>query len=570
MCIRDSPYTVLNLPPTCSYHELKERFHEQSKIFHPDKQSLEHQGMANEYFGRLEHAFKKVSTPFRRWLYDHFGEVALDLRHMYAESLDDEEIVYNSLANEAERDPSEQNIRRLEEKRAELERKITYLYTISQEKLYYKKRVVRLIFRFGINASEFLNEGYSALNFEPSYIHFSSSIFGNGRFGVSSAKHGNNIIGNILYQHDFRFERHRDLSMKLEANYGNRQGIITLLTKKKMGKFTLEVTTAVNHRGAIFPSFFLERSNKTSTFGGGLNYHGSLAFRLHSVQLMRKRGLKVENEAIVTDNGITYSLNLVKSIAPKIHGTLSINTGLQKDYDDLKFIPPTISYGIRFDVSRSKSIEVTGYSSLSEIGINLKADRYGLNIELPIIIANGFSNEWTALSFCCTATVGWLLYSYSRREERKKRMKNREESEGKSNRDNFVALLDLITFHVDEILAYEEARNGLLITESYFGSIEAVKARLNGDQAARVLETSMVVQALVTNSRLFLHFDKFLRIPGIFLPEYTERPALAVRYTLSGIPGEFILTKGKKQEVGVFPKRNKWLSLVDLCLKMPL
>lgn len=84
-----NPYDVLNVEKDTPFPKIREQYYELSKIFHPDKQSSQTQSKAGTYFASIEEAFKKISTPFRRFVFDSFGEegckIVMEATYIFAE-----------------------------------------------------------------------------------------------------------------------------------------------------------------------------------------------------------------------------------------------------------------------------------------------------------------------------------------------------------------------------------------------------------------------------------------------------------------------------------------------------
>lgn len=81
----EDPFEILNISNNCSSSELKDRYYNLSKAFHPDKQPQEYRESAKAYFEKIENAYKAVSNPFSRIIYDNFGNKGIQV---YTENLD--------------------------------------------------------------------------------------------------------------------------------------------------------------------------------------------------------------------------------------------------------------------------------------------------------------------------------------------------------------------------------------------------------------------------------------------------------------------------------------------------
>ncbi|CBK25424.2 uncharacterized protein [Blastocystis hominis] len=63
-------YAILGLSRDASFEEIKKQYRNLSRQFHPDKQSVEHQDFANEFFQRIDRAYQILGDEKKRRLYD--------------------------------------------------------------------------------------------------------------------------------------------------------------------------------------------------------------------------------------------------------------------------------------------------------------------------------------------------------------------------------------------------------------------------------------------------------------------------------------------------------------------
>ncbi|KAF8317167.1 DnaJ-domain-containing protein [Clavulina sp. PMI_390] len=68
-------YALLNLPRNASEEDIREKWRQLAILLHPDKQTDQaHRDLANEQFRRVQEAYKVLSDPQRREIYDQYGE----------------------------------------------------------------------------------------------------------------------------------------------------------------------------------------------------------------------------------------------------------------------------------------------------------------------------------------------------------------------------------------------------------------------------------------------------------------------------------------------------------------
>lgn len=68
-----NPYKILNLSEDASQKEVKSRFYSLSRAFHPDKQPPELVRESAQQFEKIEQAYKILSTPMRKYVFDKYG-----------------------------------------------------------------------------------------------------------------------------------------------------------------------------------------------------------------------------------------------------------------------------------------------------------------------------------------------------------------------------------------------------------------------------------------------------------------------------------------------------------------
>jgi len=78
-----NPYHVLQIDETAACEEVRERYLTLSKTFHPDKQPTANYDIAKQYFFRIDWAYKALSTPLRRYVYEQFGIKGIELVEKY-------------------------------------------------------------------------------------------------------------------------------------------------------------------------------------------------------------------------------------------------------------------------------------------------------------------------------------------------------------------------------------------------------------------------------------------------------------------------------------------------------
>ena len=113
--------------------------------------------------------------------------------------------------------------------------------------------------------------------------------------------------------------------------------------------------------------------------------------------------------------------------------------------------------------------------------------------------------------------------------------------------------IELMTETVDRVLSVERAKQGLIIVEAWYGKLFDLDPASGGLGLPKVIDVHVPLQCLVVDSKLILREENKACIPGFYDPCIGEAKFLRVRYEFRGTPHEVTV---ENSESLVIPRRS--------------
>ncbi|XP_003702480.1 dnaJ homolog subfamily C member 11 isoform X1 [Megachile rotundata] len=521
--LEDDYYTFLNIPRNATQEEINNAYRRQSKLYHPDKHvDPVHKKEAEVLFNRTKVAYKVLSNPHQRAIYDSVGIRGLQT--------DGWEIVERTKTPQEIREEYEHLAREAEE------RKLLQL-TNPTTTIVMNINATDLFDRYDDDYEDSRNI-LSCL--EVSGMSFTQSIEAPLTLQDTVIMYGQLDTQNGVGTGSVNVAARRLLSSKgwveLECGAGNGPMIsfkgFRMLPHKLMfnGQTILEFTPVKM------------KANLIGTLSMQLDTHtlGQLTYNAGPESAMRT--------AIVRDTSRSYT-------------ACSIQFGIQRSFFSLNYTYKmeergmklrggvklgtfglTVEYGAEKKISRHSKIFATVCAGVpTGVSLKIKLKRSFQTYSFPIQLSD---EVLPATVFYATVVpiVTWVFVKKMVIDPMVKKRKEREkEKEKEVNKTRMMekqkeaeSATKLMSATVSRIRAQEEAKKGLIITKALYGRfVYPQEDQYNSEQPIRrdeVIDVTIPVQCLVKDSKLILYDASKSELPGFYDPCVGEEKQLLIQY----------------------------------------
>lgn len=537
-------YALLNVDQKADQDEIRRSYHRLCRIYHPDKyQDEKKQRTATEFFRRIQDAYKVLSDPRTRAIYDKRGLVGLseDMAIIERSSLPSE------LMEEYEK------LRELWEERSFIQKcmptgnfrmdvdatslidenygfKSRY---VSVEKISMDQSVDVAITKSstgqvsGILSAPNSGRLFSALRF--SLMHFYTDqnwIKGSVLFGSAPGLgfEGYHVINDAMYltgQSTFALTQEGHVRLGVSASVHRRLSDSTTgtITVYDLGNAT---TVKLTHQISATCSASAEATVREA----GSHVKGTLAYQPIPHYLLRA-GVKVG-----TKNGV----NVLYGIEHNVDKITSIGSSVQ--------VGPSQGVVLSLTLTRA-SMNFSAKIRLSDF-VGVAALFYAT--ALPLVI------------YGCVRSVAILPMIRKEWESDIRVKKSEKAKEVVEKRRNAEAAVELMQETVERVVSTEQAKHGLLIVEAWYGKLfdhqavdDATHNNNNMVQEPKVIDVRIPLQCMVADSKLILRETSKANIPGFYDPCIGERKFLRVKYEFRGVPHEVTV---KNSEPLIIPRMS--------------
>lgn len=507
-------YTLLNIDKDATPEQIRSAYRKLCRLYHPDRHQDSHkQQTAANFFKRIQEAYRVLSDPRTKALYDRNGKKGLqnDMALIERSTLPTE------LLEEYE------NMKKLWEER-------TYIQGINPQ----------ASFQMDVDASPLVDGPHDGsvplvsmqqvtLN-QSVDANISKSDFGNILGTVSARK--NQLFGGI--QFSLRHLISHQNWIRVAAMLSNRPSLGLDLYYNLTDRMYVLFSNAItfSHLGVYYSS------------------NGSIVRQLTD---------RASATLSVNELGNSASLKVNYNLSPTTDVTGEVCTGF-----DNSFVKGAVSYhpegkfsfrgGLKlgtkgFSVSYGADQLVTTMTKVgttvivgTEAGVALKLrfTRATMTYAVRIQVSNFFSIPAAFYAtFCPLVIYGcvsvFALAPLLRRQkmkdiEERKLQKSKELLEKKHEAE---AAVELMRETVERIVNAERARHGLIIIEAWYGKLYDT-AEGQHTFSPKVIDVTIPLQCLVVDSKLILHEASKVSIPGFYDPCIGEKKHLRVRYEFRG------------------------------------
>lgn len=526
-------YTLLNVSRNAEQEEIRRSYRRLCRIYHPDRYQDENkQKTAVEFFRRIQEAYKVLSDPRTRSIYDKRGRSGLneDMAVIERTSLPSE------LIEEYEK------LRELWEER-------TYIQDCNPGGA----------FKMDVDATSLLDTDQGYGQRPVSVEKFSSELSVDANFtksaqgqavGVVVAPRYGRLVGGVHFS--LRHLYSSQNWIKPSVFIGSRP----MLSVDAYHAFS-DCMYATGHAGLSLVS--------SSRF---LAYVGN-------VSVTRRLNESTTGTITVQNLGEATSVKLTHRLSPSTSASGEVKIGMESSYVEglLHYQPIShyllkagvragtkgvnVLYGIEHEVAKMTTLGSTVLIG-PEKGVVLKLSltrasvSFRLRLRLSDFVGVAAVFYATCLPLALYGCVKFLavaplLRSEWLREIREKKSKRAKEMlERKKMAESAVSLMEET---VERIVSTERARHGLLIVEAWYGKLfdhqqsdgpttQGVGEGTDGGDEPKVIDVRIPLQCLVADSKLMLWESTKANIPGFYDPCVGERKYLRVLYEFRGTAHE--------------------------------
>ena len=534
-------YTLLNVDTTSSQEEVRSAYRRLCRIYHPDRyQDPQKQQTASNFFRRIQEAYRVLSDPRTRAVYDRSGKKGLE---------DDMAVIERMTLP------------------TELLEEYEKLKTLWEERTYIQQVNPQGDFQMDVDATPLVDgvyrTGRSAITIEKVSMsqsvdaQLTKSAFANVLGSVSSTKRSlfgglqfslRHLISNqnwvkvstlVGSQPALGLEAYHRLGSRM---YLTSQNFLTMtpygimlsangtatrrLNDNTSASLSIKntgnaVSTRVEHRLSSTTDFIAETqvSYSGSHVKAMVHYHPETKYAL-------KGGVKLGTKGVSAFYGAEQEVAMLTHIG----GTVVMGPE-QGVVLKLRLTRATMRFTIRIQVSRILSVSSVFYATL-----------------VPVLLYGCFK----------AFAVAPLLQRQTLKEiEDKRAEKEREMMEKKREAE---AAIELMKETVARVIGNERVRHGLIILEAWYGKLFDVEAD-DGLSSSKVIDVHVPLQCLVVDSKLILRESSKANIPGFYDPCIGEKKYLRVQYEFRGTPHEVTIDNS---EPLIIPRRShRIVNLVD-------
>ena len=534
-------YTLLNVDTKATQDEIRSAYRRLCRIYHPDRyQDAEKQATASTFFRRVQEAYRILSDPRTRAVYDRSGKKGLenDMAIIERTSLPTE------LLEEYEK-----------------------LRSLWEERTYIQEVNPRGRFEMDVDASALLDGAY---------------LEDNSAFSVQEVRMDQSVDAQIT-----------------KSSFGNVAGIVAASGKSLFGglQFSLrqllsnqnwvKVSTLIGSRPAVGLDTYHRwghrmyiTSQSVCSFtprGMMLSASGSLTRRLtdstSAVLSIHKSGYSVSSQVVhrlspttelVGEAQVGYTSSSVKGVVRYTPvDKYTFKGGIKAGTKGI-----SLFYGAEEEVAMMTRIGGTVVLGADEgVLLKLKLIRASMAFSLRIQISY-FLNVPAVFyatvlplalygAFRVLAVAPLLKRQRMKEIEDKRVEKAREMVEKKHEAE---AAIELMTETVERVISIEQSKHGLLILEAWYGKLFDTQQE-GGLIQPKVVDVRIPLQCLVVDSKLILHESTKVNIPGFYDPCLGEKKHLRVRYEFRGALHEVTVSNS---EPLIIPRRShRIVNLVD-------
>lgn len=534
-------YALLNVDKNATQDEIRSAYRRMCLIYHPDRyQDPQKQATATTLFRRVEEAYRILSDPRTRSVYDRSGKKGLEI----------DMAVVQRAPLPAELLEEYEKLRNLWEER-------TYIQDINPQGE----------FQMNVDASPLV---------EGTYLEDEPPVFLEKMFVSQSAdaEITKSSIGNIT-------------GFVSATGYSLRGGLQFSLRQILSNQSWIKVSALVGGKNAVGLDTYHklgERMHATSQTIVSLSPNG--VFISANGSLTRRLTDSTTAILSIRDNGYSVSSRLVHQVSrtTQVVGEAQVGYESSAIKGVVKYTPVqectftsgvkvgtrgvSLFYGAEQDIARLTTLGGTVVFGAAEgVVLKLRLARATMVFSLRIQVSHALSVPAifyaTAIPLALYGAIRVLAFAPLLRQQRIQEYENKKAEKAQEmmeRKHEAEAAVELMTETVERVISIEQSKHGLLILEATYGKIFDTQAEDELIQP-KVVDVRIPLQCLVVDSKLILHESSKANIPGFYDPCIGEKKHLRVRYEFRGDLHEVTV---RDSEPLIIPRRShRIVNVVD-------
>lgn len=508
-------YALLNISKDANQEEIRRSYHRLCRIYHPDRyQDERKQKTATEFFRRIQEAYKVLSDPRTRAIYDKRGMAGLS---------EDMAIVERTTL------PSE------------LMEEYEKLRELWEERSFIQKCHPSGDFEMEMDATSFIDGGNHSVSVEKYSVEQSVEA----RITKSACGEVTGMVTSPNPKQIYGLIRFSLAQFHSEQNWY--KGSLFLGNNPGVG---------VDFYHVLGDEMYLTGRSSIYWIGGGyLRFGGTVSIhrRLNSVTTGT---LTVHDMGSATSVKVTQRVSATTSVSGDISiGVSSSHIGANVEYTPIPnyllkagAIAGTnglsLVYGIEHNVDKVTTIGSSVLVGPTGVVLGLKLERASMNFGIKLRLSDFvglnalfFATSLPLVIYGCVRSLAivpllrkeWIKEIREKRQERAKEVLEKKRTA--------EAAVELMQETLERVVNTEQAKHGLLIVEAWYGKLfdhhtEDILSE------PKVIDVRIPLQCMVADSKLILRETSKANIPGFYDPCVGERKYLRTKYEFRGMPHE--------------------------------
>ena len=509
-------YALLNVRTDADQEEIRRSYHRLCRIYHPDRYQDENkQKTATEFFRRIQDAYKVLSDPRTRAIYDRRGMVGLS---------DDMAIVERTTLP------------------TELMEEYEKLRELWEERSFIQKCHPSGDFEMEVNATSLLDGGKPSIVVEK----YKAEQSVEARITNSACGEVSGMVTSISPKEIYGLLRFSLAQFHADQNFY--KGSLFLGNTPGLG---------LDFYHVLDNEMYLTGRSSVYWVGGGFVKLGG------TVGIHRRLGNSTTGTLAIQDLGGAVSLKITQQVSATTRGSVGVSIGEAESHIDASVdynpIPNyslkagmkvgtngfNFEYGIEQRLDRVTTVGSSVVVGPTEgVALALKLERasmcFGIKVRISDFVGPSalfYATSLPLVLYGCVrslAIVPLLKKEWLKEIKKKKQERAMEVLEKKKNAE---AAVELMQETLERVMNTEQAKHGLLIVEAWYGMLFD---HLSDDNLLepKVIDVRIPLQCMVLDSKLILQETSKANIPGFYDPCIGERKYLRTKYEFRGLPHE--------------------------------